>query len=145
MNILSIAPLTSPQGESLTILKNASFRASAGFPSPAADHYESPISIDELLNLRAPHIWIVEAEGDSMSPCGIMNQSKLILDRSKEAKHGDIIVAILDNQPVVKRLVKSSGLWILSSDNPNYPPIQIDSYESVDVFGVVTWSLTQHA
>lgn len=38
-------------------------RVPAGFPSPAQDHLERHISLDELLNLRAPHVYLVEAGG----------------------------------------------------------------------------------
>lgn len=69
-------------------LLTLSCRAAGGFPSPAADHYEPPISLDELLELRAPHIWLVEAEGNSMSPSGIMNRSRLVVDRAREALPG---------------------------------------------------------
>ncbi len=32
------------------------FQVPAGFPSPAADHIEARISLDEVLNIRAPHV-----------------------------------------------------------------------------------------
>lgn len=32
------------------------FRAPAGFPSPAADNIEAQISLDEVLNIRPPHV-----------------------------------------------------------------------------------------
>jgi hypothetical protein len=38
----------------------------AGFPSPAADHLEKHISLDELFEIRAPHVYLVKIEGESM-------------------------------------------------------------------------------
>ncbi|MFP5428958.1 MAG: LexA family protein, partial [Gammaproteobacteria bacterium] len=49
------------------------FRVPAGFPSPAADHMEQPISLDELFNLRAPHMYLVRIDGDSMQGAGIFD------------------------------------------------------------------------
>ncbi|EPN70120.1 putative UV resistance protein, partial [Pseudomonas syringae pv. actinidiae ICMP 18801] len=66
-----------------TLLQVLSGRASGGFPSPAADHYEAPISLDDLVDLRAPHVWLGETEGDSMSPAGILNGTKLVIDRAR--------------------------------------------------------------
>lgn len=43
-----------------------SFRVPAGFPSPAADHIEAHISLDEVLNIRAPHVYLVSIAGESM-------------------------------------------------------------------------------
>ncbi|MGP5427464.1 SOS response-associated peptidase family protein [Pseudomonas helleri] len=40
------------------------FKVPAGFPSPAADHIEKHISLDELFELRAPHIYLVKIDGD---------------------------------------------------------------------------------
>ncbi|WP_086936630.1 MULTISPECIES: DUF4113 domain-containing protein [Pseudomonas] len=45
-----------------------SFRVPAGFPSPAADHIEAHISLDEVLNIRAPHVYLVSIAGESMQP-----------------------------------------------------------------------------
>jgi DNA polymerase V len=57
--------------------------------------------------------------------------------------HAIAHVAYIDNQPVVKRLDRQlNGGWMLSSDNPKSPPIQ--GLEEIEVFGVVTWSLTVH-
>lgn len=42
------------------------FRVSCGFPSPAQDHLGSVISLDDLLNIKAPHTYIVRITGDSM-------------------------------------------------------------------------------
>ncbi|MCP1455244.1 SOS-response transcriptional repressor LexA [Pseudomonas kilonensis] len=47
-----------------------SFRVPAGFPSPAADHIEAHISLDEVLNIRAPHVYLVSIAGESMQGLG---------------------------------------------------------------------------
>lgn len=47
------------------------FQVPAGFPSPAADHIEAHISLDEVLNIRAPHVYLVSIIGDSMQGAGI--------------------------------------------------------------------------
>jgi DNA polymerase V len=142
MIITSLRQLTASEVPGLICVLSGRF--SGGFPSPAADHYEPPISLDELVELRAPHVWLGEAEGMSMQPCGIVSGSRLIIDRARPPKVGDVVVAYIFNQPVVKRLDKSqNGSWILSSDNPEYPPIE--GTEEIEVFGVVTWSLTPHA
>lgn len=42
-----------------------SFHVPAGFPSPASDHLEKRISLDELLDERAHHIYLVRVYGPS--------------------------------------------------------------------------------
>ncbi|WP_280044029.1 LexA family transcriptional regulator [Pseudomonas sp. Hg5Tf] len=119
--------------------------AAGGFPSPAADYYEPPLSLDELMNIRAPHVWIVQVEGDSMRDAGIFDGSRLVVDRSITACAGHIVLAYVDNQPLVKRLARSPAGWILESANPAYKSIAPSEYGTIEVFGVVTWDLTQHA
>lgn len=119
--------------------------AAGGFPSPAADYYEPPLSLDELMNIRAPHVWIVQVEGDSMRDAGIFDGSRLVVDRSITPSSGHIVLAYVDNQPLVKRLARSPAGWILESANPAYKSIAPSEYGTIEVFGVVTWDLTQHA
>lgn len=64
-----------------------SFKVPAGFPPPAADHLEQHISIDELLDIRAPHIYLVRIEGHSMEGAGIFDGDMALVDRSITAEH----------------------------------------------------------
>lgn len=81
-----------------------SFQVPAGFPSPAADHIEKHLSLDELFEIRAPHVYLVKIEGDSMQGAGIYSGDLVIVDRSRYAEHGDIVIAALNDEPVCSRL-----------------------------------------
>lgn len=141
MNVVSIQPLR----DSSQLISVLAGTAAGGFPSPAADYYEPPISLDELLNIRAPHVWIVRVQGESMRDAGIYDGGVLIVDRSITATKGQIVLAYVDNQPLVKRLAKDNAdRWLLESAHPDYKTITPDQYGSIDVFGVVTWDLTKH-
>jgi DNA polymerase V len=117
--------------------------ATGGFPSPAADYYEPAISLDELLNLRAPHVWLMRVQGESMRDAGIFDGSRILVDRAIEPCAGHIVLAFRDNQPVVKRLARSATGLVLESANPDFAPITPGESEEVDVFGVVTWIITR--
>lgn len=67
MSAAIIGPLIQG-GECLPVY---SFKVPAGFPSPAADHVEKQISLDELFDIRAPHVYLVKIDGDSMPGAGI--------------------------------------------------------------------------
>jgi len=73
-----------------------SFHVPAGFPSPAADHLEGHISLDELFAILAPHVYLVKVEGDSMQGAGIYSGDLVIVDRGREAGHDDIVIAPFD-------------------------------------------------
>ena len=60
----------------------------------------------------------MKASGDSMIDVGINHDDILVVDRSLEAKNRDIIVAILEGNLTVKRLLIKTDGSILQSENP---------------------------
>ena len=67
---------------------------------------------------------------------GIHSGDILVVDRSLNAKHGDIVIASVDNEYTVKELsLKPVGLL---AHNSSYPPIWLEGEHSLEVFGVVT-------
>lgn len=121
-----------------------SFQVPAGFPSPAADHVEQQISLDELFDIRAPHMYLVRIDGDSMVGAGIFDGDLVVVDRSIEAAHGHIVIAALNTEPVCKRLVKQGKQIILQSENPRYPSRYVLEGEELQIWGVVTFSVRSH-
>ena len=120
-------------------------RVPAGFPSPAADHLEKHISLDELFDLRAPHIYLVKIEGDSMNGAGLFSGDLVIVDRGREARHGDIVIAALNGEPVCKRLHRKGSDVILQSENPTYPQRYVLESDDMTIWGVVRYSVRDHA
>ncbi|WP_052355199.1 LexA family protein [Pseudomonas knackmussii] len=120
------------------------FRVPAGFPSPAQDHLEREISLDEVLQVRAPHTYLVRAGGDSMIRAGIHDGDLMVVDRSREAEPGDIVIAAVNGEPTVKRLAKEGGQVILRAENPKYPPRYILEGDELLVWGVVRYSVRCH-
>ncbi len=141
---MTITFLGTPSGGS-TQLPVYSFRVPAGFPSPAADHLERHISLDELFNLRAPHVYLVQVEGESMQGAGIFSGDLLIVDRSNEAKHGEIVIAAINGEPVCKRLYQRDGVVILLSENPAYAARHVMEGDELAIWGVVRYSVRDHA
>lgn len=128
-------------GESLPVY---SFKVPAGFPSPAADHIEKHISLDELFDIRAPHVYLVKIDGDSMQGAGIYDGDLVIVDRSAYAEHGDIVIAALNSEPVCKRLWMCGGSVILQSENPRFPARHVMEGDELSIWGVVRYSIRDH-
>lgn len=120
------------------------FQVPAGFPSPAADHIEAHISLDEILNIRAPHVYLVTIIGESMQGAGIFEDDLAIVDRSLEPAHGHIVVALLNNEPVCKRLCFRGKDVILMSENSKYPPRYVLEGDELSIWGVITGSVRSH-
>jgi DNA polymerase V len=117
----------------------------AGFPSPAQDFLEPSISLDELLQIKAPHVYLMRVLGDSMRDCGIFDGDVLVVDRSIDAASGDVVVVSLNQEPLVKRLVlDQDGGASLHSENSKYPPIVLKEGDELHLWGVVTTNLRFH-
>lgn len=141
MSVTILGPL-SEGGEKLPLY---SFQIPAGFPSPAADHIEKHISLDEIFEIRAPHVYLAKIEGDSMEGAGIFCGDLVVVNRSLTAEHGDIVIAGLNCEPVCKRLhLRDTGI-ILMSANTKYPPRYVMEGDELVIWGVVTYSVRDHA
>ena len=115
-------------------------RVPAGFPSPADDYVERTIDLNEWLIGNQVATFIVRAEGDSMTG-EIHSGDRLIVDRSLEARHRDVVVACLDGEMIVKRLLVQDGRYYLQPENSSYPLIEITEERELIIWGVVTHSI----
>lgn len=110
----------------------------AGFPSPAQDYVERCLDLNELCIRNAPATFFVRAEGDSMTGAGIQPGDILIVDRSLEARNRDIVIAGLNGELTLKRLLLEPRAC-LQAENPAYESIDIGSLDDLEIFGVVTY------
>jgi SOS regulatory protein LexA len=108
----------------------------AGFPSPAEEELRDIISFDEYLVTRPDSSFILKVSGDSMIGEGIKPGDLVIVDRGKEPKTGDVIVAEVDGEWTMKYFRKKRGAVTLEAANPRYPPVTPRS--ELRVAGVVT-------
>ena len=141
---MTITYLGTPTGGT-TKLPLYSFHVPAGFPSPAADHLEGHISLDELFAIRAPQVYLVKVEGDSMQGAGIYSGDLVIVDRGREPEHDDIVIAAVNSEPVCKRLYRRDGVVVLKSENPAYADRYILEGDDLVIWGVVRYSVRDHA
>ena len=111
---------------------------SAGFPSPADDHLEGKLDLNEHLIRNPAATFFVRVSGDSMVNAGIHNGDMLVVDRSLEPKNRDVVIAAVNGDLTVKRLIKSPGKIILEPENPLYRPQVITPDMDFQVWGVVT-------
>ncbi|NCX66051.1 MAG: LexA family transcriptional regulator [Burkholderiaceae bacterium] len=111
--------------------------APAGFPSPAADHYDKRLDLNEHLVLHPEATFFLRVKGDSMIGAGIHDGDLLVVDRSLEPSHGRVVIAALDGELTVKRLHQQRGKILLCADNPNYPAIEIRQGQELQIWGVV--------
>lgn len=142
--IMRNATLLGPAGSATTPLPLFAARVPAGFPSPAQDHMEQLISLDELLDIQAPHTYLVRVSGDSMQEAGIFDGDLLVVSRGVSARSGDVVVACINGEVFVKRFYRDGLQIILRAENPRYAPRYIIEGDELLVWGVVTHSIHGH-
>ena len=110
----------------------------AGFPSPADDFIEAMIDLNQVLipNPTATFMWRVV--GDCMIDVKIFPGDVVLVDRSRSPKHRNIVLAIIDGEPTLKRLNRRGGVMILHNENAKLPTFVLSEGTEVSVWGVVT-------
>ena len=99
------------------------FKVAAGFPSPADDHMDRKLDLNEHLIDSPSSTFFIRATGDSMIGAGISEGSLLIVDKAVEPKHNKIVIAVIDGEFTVKRLKVTKSGFLLAPENPDYPTI----------------------
>ncbi|MBM4271697.1 MAG: repressor LexA [Deltaproteobacteria bacterium] len=108
----------------------------AGFPSPAEEELRDIISLDEYLITRPESSFLLKVSGDSMTGEGIMEGDLVIVEKGKDPKNGDIIVAEVDGEWTIKYFRKEGKNVVLEAANPRYRTIRPKS--QLRLGGIVT-------
>ncbi len=108
----------------------------AGFPSPAEEEIRDVISFDEYLIARPGSSFLLTVSGDSMTGAGIMEGDLVIVEKGREPRNGDIVIAEVDGEWTIKYFRKEGRSTILEAANPKYKTIRPKS--QLRIGGVVT-------
>ena len=117
---------------------------SAGFPSPVEDFTELSISLDEHLIQNPAATFMAYANGESMVQAGIHHGDILIIDRSLNAKDGDVIISVINGEFTVKKISMMNDKLFLVPKNSQYRSVEISDDMDFEVWGIVTYSIRKH-
>ncbi len=118
-----------------------SSKVSAGFPSPAEEHVEKRLDPSEFLIDQKDATFFVTIQGYSMVDAGLLPGDKAVVDRSKIASVGDIVLAVLNGEFTIKTLSRhKTGAPRLLPANKDFQPIEITEEMQFEVWGVVIGS-----
>jgi repressor LexA len=108
----------------------------AGYPILAEENRQY-LSLDEYLIEDPNSSFLLRVSGDSMIEEGIYDGDIVIIQRTKEANSGDVVLAEIDKEFTLKILKKDTKKKVtyLVAANPNYPPFY-PKYE-LKIHGVV--------
>lgn len=111
----------------------------AGFASPAESYIERVCDLNDLCITNAEATYFVRVASDSMIGDRIDRGDVLVVDCSRPAADGKIVVVWLNGDHCVKRIHYAGELIVLLSSNPKYDPIYVNAGDDFRVFGVVTF------
>lgn len=111
----------------------------AGFPSPAADYAEE-LDLNQHLIVQghAEATFILRVTGHSMVGAGIFDGDEVLVDRAMKPKEGSVVVAIVNGDLTIKRLIFRAGQPVLQAENPHFADRTFAEGEDLSVWGVVT-------
>jgi DNA polymerase V len=115
----------------------------AGFPNPAEEAGGFALDLNDYLVKHPVSTYYLRVEGDSMTGAGITSGDIVVVDKSLEARTGDIVVAAVDGDFTLKRLKKQSLEAWLVAERPGYPPIALHQATDATLWGVVTFVIHQ--
>ena len=103
-------------------------KITAGNPIEAIEmpdeYFDLPIN---LINNKK-EVFTLKVSGESMINVGIYDKDIIIVERKQEAKNGDIVVAMTDeNEVTVKTFYKENGHFRLQPENDTMDPIILNN------------------
>jgi len=137
-NVMDVSRLAPDDGMALPLYTT---KVAAGLPAPVDDHVETRLSPNSYLVKYESTTFCVRVKGDSMIDAGIFDNDVLVVDRSRDAQVGDIVLAVLDSEFTVKTLGRSKSGPRLIPANKDFPVIEVREGQSFEVWGVVTGSM----
>lgn len=100
-------------------------RVAAGSPILAEENIDEYIPVPSNLLGKNKADFALKVKGDSMTGDHILNGDIIIVKSQNNAENGDIVVALIENEAVVKKLYRVKDTIELRSSNLSYAPIRI--------------------
>ncbi len=110
-----------------------------GFGAPADDYMEKGIDLNEQLIGNKPATFFMKVNSNSMIGAGVHMGDVVIVDRSIRPATGQIIIAVLNGEMLIRRLDKSFSKIRLVPETKKLATIDITDQSEFKVWGVVTY------
>ena len=112
-----VAEETDPRANQVPVVGNVA----AGSPILAQECIEDYLTFDTQ-GLSGEH-FALRVRGNSMLGAGILPDDLVVVHRQQEARNGEIVVALFEDEATVKTYRHKDGHIWLMPENPEYEPI----------------------
>jgi repressor LexA len=127
-----IGPVGAPAGGAIPVLG----QVAAGRPILAEENWSGSLDLPGMFG-ETERLFALRVRGDSMIGAGIMEGDHVIVHKQEEARAGEIVVALLDDEATVKYYQPRRGRIELEAANPAYKPIVVGADSNFRVLGTV--------
>jgi repressor LexA len=103
----------------------------AGYPVFAEENIETYIPVTRQLISKEGRYYALKVRGDSMINAGIFDNDLVIVRATKNANNNDIVVALLEDEVTIKRVIIDKQKTYLKAENPAYHNIYPDQSWSI--------------
>jgi repressor LexA len=110
-------------------------RVAAGSPILAQEHVDTSFLMEASMWARRPD-YLLKVRGMSMRDAGILDGDLLAVQKAKDAKNGQIVVARLGDDVTVKRLRRTSKGIELIPENPDFETIHVPPEADFELEGI---------
>ena len=114
----------------------------AGLPASAEESSRDMVSMDDYLVSRPDASFLLRVTGDSMVGAGIMEGDLVVVEKNREPKNGDIVLAEVDGEWTMKYFRKQGRDVFLEAANPAYPAIR--ARDELKIGGVIAASVRKY-
>lgn len=111
-------------------------RVAAGRPILAEENQTGTFALD-LSVARWKDLFLLKVQGESMKGAGILDGDLVLVKPQPDVDSGEIVVALMEGEATVKRLIKKGGAVILQPENPAFEPIAINRQSPAEIIGRV--------
>lgn len=109
-----------------------------GFGSPADDTGVTRLDLNDILIKHPQATFLMHVAGDAMRDAGIDSGDVVLVDRAITPAHGHVVIAVVEDEFVCRRLVKQGDDLRLQASDPASADIVPHDGQELRVWGVVT-------
>jgi repressor LexA len=114
-------------------------KVAAGLPMLAVENRQGTVKVDRFFLGSSRDVFALRVSGESMIEAGIFDGDYIFVRKQLDARPGDVVVAIIDDEATVKRYYPEGEVIRFQPANARMPPIVVRrrDFRSVNLIGVV--------
>lgn len=128
-------PLAEPPAQRIPLY---GYGVAPGFPPLTEIGIEDRLDLNQLLVSNREATFFLRVSGDVMVGAGVHDGDIVVVNRTLEPVDGSVVVAVVDAELTVRRLIHRNGVAELHAENPKYGPIRLRDGAGSAILGVVT-------